>query len=92
MEHTLKELFKGYIQNNNKETLYLEQQIPAVWNDIAGDFIVSQTKKIFFKNGVLQISIPNAALKFELNTRRTELIKKINSELKKEIVKEIVFY
>ena len=62
----------------------------CVWNDLIGKdlqkFILSA--KIY--KGNLHIKLSSSALRNELSYQKTELIQKINSNLGKEIVKDII--
>jgi len=84
----------NYIQHffakNGKISLFLEQQAVALWAQTVGEFIAQQTTKIAAKQGVLYVTIPNAALRFEVLNSRNQIITKINQTLGGEVIKGII--
>ena len=84
----------SYIQHffakNGKISLFLEQQAVELWSQVVGDFIAKQTTKIAAKQGVLYVTIPNAALRFEVLNSRSQIMTKINQALGGEVVKGII--
>jgi len=91
METTIQELLNSFIHKNNKDMLFLEGRIPELWHSTAGDFISSKTKSVVMQQGTLYVTLTNAALRFELNTRRSDLRKRLNDELGMAVIREIVF-
>jgi len=91
-EHSMNDLIHNFLSKNKKETLFNEQKIVELWYKSMGNFIVSNTKSVKIKNGVLYVQIMNASLKFELMGRRTDIIKKLNEEMGIEVVKDILFF
>jgi hypothetical protein len=79
-----------YLAKNGKISLFLEQQAVALWSQTVGEFIANQTTKITSKQGVLYVTIPNAALRFEVLNSRSEIIAKINQVLGGEVIKGII--
>jgi len=84
----------SYIQHffakNGKISLFLEQQAVALWAQTVGEFIAKQTTKITAKQGVLYVTIPNAALRFEVLSSRSQIITKINQTLGSDVIKGII--
>ena len=84
----------NYIQHfftqNGKTSLFLEQQAIALWAQAVGGFIAKQTAKISAKQGVLYVTIPNAALRFEVLSSRSQIVAKINETLGCEVIKGII--
>ncbi|MCL2246631.1 MAG: DUF721 domain-containing protein [Lentimicrobiaceae bacterium] len=79
-----------FFANNGKFSLFLEQQAVDLWAETVGEFIAQQTTKISAKQGVLYISIPNAALRFEILNSRSQIITQINEKLGCEVIKGII--
>ena len=91
-EHYLQDLINSFLDKNRKKELFSEQAILKVWNEEMGDFIVSHTKSLTIKNGVLGVKIMHAALKFELIGQRSQIIKKLNDAVGMEVLKDVIFY
>ena len=79
-----------FFAKNGKTSLFLEQQAVELWSQAVGEFIAKQTTKIIAKQGVLYVTIPNAALRFELMGTRNQIISNINQKLGGEVIKGIV--
>jgi len=91
-EHYLQDLITTFLDKNRKKELFSEQAILKVWNGEMGDFIVSQTKSVTIKKGVLAVKITHSALKFELLAQKSQIIKKLNNAVGIEVLKDILFY
>jgi predicted nucleic acid-binding Zn ribbon protein len=83
-------IIQDFFVKNGKISLFLEQQAVELWSQTVGEFIAQQTTKIVAKQGVLYVNIPNAALKFEVMGRRSQIISKINETLGYEVIKGII--
>jgi predicted nucleic acid-binding Zn ribbon protein len=79
-----------FFAKNGKISIFLEQQAVELWPQIVGEFIAKQTTKISAKQGVLYVAIPNAALRFEVMSRRSQIASKINETLGYEVIKGII--
>lgn len=55
----------------------------SIWEEVVGPELAAQTQVILFKNGVLQIRVPNAALKSELENFHKDIL--LNSLQEKEM-------
>jgi len=83
-------IIQQILTKNGKITLFLEQEAVALWPQIVGEFIAKQTHRISVKQGVLYATIPNAALRFEVMSSRSQIITKINEALGGEVIKGII--
>ena len=68
-----------------------QQKALKLWGEIVGNKISKNTKPMSVKNGTLVIKTTNSVWKQELQIQKTEIIKKLNNRLKKNIIKEIRF-
>ena len=59
--------------------------------ETVGNKISKNTEPMSVKNGILVIKTTNPVWKQELQIQKTEIIKKLNNRLKKNIIKEIRF-
>ncbi|MFN3345328.1 MAG: DUF721 domain-containing protein [Chloroherpetonaceae bacterium] len=68
-----------------------EYLIIKMWKEVAGAYIanVSQVEKVY--QGVLYVKVKNAAWRNELMFKKESIIEKINQQLGKEAVKDIMF-
>ena len=68
-----------------------QQKALKLWGETVGNKISKNTEPESVKNGVLVIKAINSVWKQELQIQKTEIIKKLNKRLKKNIIKEIRF-
>jgi predicted nucleic acid-binding Zn ribbon protein len=87
---TIGNFIQQFFAKNGKISQFLEQQAVELWPETVGEFIAAQTKKISIKQGVLYVTIPIAALRFELMGSRSQIMNKLNQKLGAEVVKGII--
>ena len=68
-----------------------QQKALKVWGKTVGNKISKNTEPISVKNGILEIKTTNSVWRQELQIQKTEIIKRLNKRLKKNIIKEIRF-
>jgi len=89
-EQVICNFIRQYFAKNGKISMLLEQQAVEMWAEVVGEFIAKQTTKVSAKNGVLYVTIPNAALRFEILGSRSQIMAKLNEALGGEVIKGIV--
>src|SRR5258707_15595330 len=67
-----------------------EASIISSWERIAGKPVAKRTKRIYIRNKVLFIELDSPAMKSDLSFHRNDLIKTIEAEFGKDVLKEIV--
>jgi predicted nucleic acid-binding Zn ribbon protein len=83
----IKSMFKQY----GLEQKFDQVKLTSSWELIMGKTIAKYTTGIYFREGVLIIKLSSAALRQELLFAKTKIILKINTEMGKNIVNDIVF-
>jgi len=68
-----------------------ELKILKVWNECVGDTISKYSKPVDIKKNKLYVSVENAVWRYELSTRKEEILERVNKVLKNKIIKDIVF-
>jgi hypothetical protein len=70
-------------------------RILEVWKDCVGEAISQYSTPIEIRKNKLLVSVENAVWRYELSTKKTEILdrinEKLNSKKKVRIIKEIVF-
>ena len=87
---TLGEMIKAFYHDNHRDSALDEQRILDSWNDIVGDFIAAHTLKKSIKNGIFYLKVDADSLRNELIYAKSMLLKKLNSKVENEILKDIV--
>ncbi len=90
-EQSLGEVIQQFIKAYKIEDKITEVKINAAWGKVMGSQIQSLTEKTVFKNNVLTVYLRSAPLREELSMARTKITEKINQEVGKTAVKELVF-
>ncbi len=67
-----------------------EANIVASWERLVGKPVAKHTKRIYIRNKVLFIELDSQAMKSDLSFHKNHLIKVIETEFGKEVLKEIV--
>lgn len=87
---TLGEMIKAFYHDNHRDSALDEQRILDSWKDVVGDFIDAHTLKKSIKNGIFYVKVDADSLKNELIYAKSMLLRKLNSKVESEILKDIV--
>ena len=87
---TLGDMIKAFYHDNQRDNALDEQVILDSWKDIVGDFIAAHTLNTSIKNGVFYVKVDADSLRNELLYAKSMLLKKLNSKVEKEILKDII--
>ncbi|MEO8447543.1 MAG: DUF721 domain-containing protein [bacterium] len=68
-----------------------ELEILNVWNECVGDAIAKFSTPVEIRRNKLFVSVENAAWRYELSLKKNEIIEKLNLNLKKKIIRDIIF-
>ncbi len=89
-EQSLGEVIRQFIKAYKIEDKITEVKVTTAWGKVMGPQIQSLTEKTVFKNNVLTVYLRSAPLREELSMARTKIIEKINQEVDKKAVKELI--
>ncbi len=89
-EITIKEALEQMFSDYRISRKVDEARVVSAWTQVAGKLIARHTEKIYVKDQALYVKADNAALKHELSYHKTDLIRKLNKAVGKEVVKEMV--
>ena len=90
MQH-IQVAIQNFLRKSGLNSGVEQQEALKLWGEIVGNKISKNTKPMSVKNGTLVIKTTNSVWKQELQIQKTEIIKKLNNRLKKNIIKEIRF-
>lgn len=62
-----------------------------MWSHVVGDYIASKTSRPVVRDGIMTVSVPNAAMRQELSMSRSAIVREINRLLGKNIISDIRF-
>jgi len=66
-------------------------RVVEAWAFVAGPQVNAVTDNAWYRKGKLYVRIRSAAWRHELHLRRNEWLRRVNEELGRDIVQEIVF-
>lgn len=68
-----------------------EMTLVKGWEEVVGKMISKHTKDIYFKSGILYVTLDSSTVRQELSYAKTAIIENLNRKVKKRILKEIIF-
>lgn len=68
-----------------------EENIKAVWKEIAGEFISQNTHPVSVKEGALVLQVTQPAMRFHLEQLRPELLAKVQAKLGHDKIRSLHF-
>ena len=90
MQH-IQVAIQNFLKKSGLNSGVEQQEALKIWGKTVGNKISKNTEPMSVKNGILVIKTTNPVWKQELQIQKTEIIKKLNNRLKKNIIKEIRF-
>ena len=67
----------------------VECQALLVWNDVVGSSLAQNARPIRVKGGVLEVAVPSAVWRTQLNFMGIDIVKRINGHVGAEIIQEL---
>nr|WP_297783525.1 DUF721 domain-containing protein [uncultured Allomuricauda sp.] len=86
----LSEALNEFIQENKLQKGIDKVDAREAWVKLMGNGVNNYTSAVELKNETLYVSLSSSVLREELSLGKTKIIKMINEELGKELVKKLV--
>ena len=86
----MKEALSAFIQKNKLQRGMDKVDARAAWARLMGNGVNNYTTDIELKNDVLYVALSSSVLREELSLGKTKIIKMLNEELGKALVKKLV--
>ena len=80
--------FMNYIGLDSKMQ---ELQILNIWSECVGEAIAKFSSPQEIRKNKLFVKVENAAWRYELSLNKAGIIEKLNTKLKKKLIKDIIF-
>ncbi len=87
---SLSEIIRDFIKINKLEDGIDSAKITEIWEDITGHYISKATTNIYVKQNKLFVTINSALLRNEILLIKSELIKRINQNIGREFINDII--
>ncbi|MDX1471364.1 MAG: DciA family protein [Flavobacteriaceae bacterium] len=91
-ESPLSDVLKDFIKKNKLESGLNKVDVAQAWKDNMGAGVNNYTKKIYFENGSLHVSLSSSVLREELSYGKQKIINMLNESLGEEIIKKVVLH
>lgn len=90
-EHrTISEVLKDFVTENRLEDGLDKIDARDAWVNLMGNGVNNYTTNVILKNDTLYVSLSSAVLREELSYGKDKMIKMLNENLGKELIKHIV--
>ncbi|KGO90172.1 DUF721 domain-containing protein [Flavobacterium suncheonense] len=89
-EKPIGSLLQQFIQENKLEGGMDKINVAEAWKNLMGPGVNNYTTEVLLKGNTLYVALSSAVLREELSYGKEKIIKMINEELRKDVVKELV--
>lgn len=89
--HDITQLLNLYLREEGLETPLNQHRLMAAWPEVAGKVVAKYTRDLKIYNQVLVVHLNSAALRAELQMRRSELMKQLNDKVGSIVIYDIKF-
>ncbi|MGH2666833.1 DUF721 domain-containing protein [Flavobacterium sp.] len=89
-ESAIGDILNEIIKANRLEKGLNQISVADAWKNLMGNGVNNYTRDVLLKGSTLYVELTSAVLREELSYGKDKIIKMINEELGKEIVKEVV--
>ncbi len=89
-EGSIGDVLKEFIEKNNLSSGMDKIDVQDAWKSLMGNGVNSYTKEVVLKGSTLYVSLTSAVLREELSYGKQKIIKMINEEIGKEVIKDVI--
>ena len=89
-ESSIGDILKEIIDKNKLQPGIDQISVKEAWKSLMGNGVNSYTKDVVLKKNTLYVELTSSVLREELSFGKDKIIKMINDELRRDIVKEVV--
>lgn len=89
-EGSIADVLKQFIEKNNLQSGMDKIDVQDAWKSLMGNGVNSYTKEVVLKGTTLYVSLTSAVLREELSYGKQKIVKMINEELGKEVIKDVI--
>ena len=89
-EHSIGDVLKEFMNANKLQPGMDKMDVRDAWANLMGNGVNNYTREIMLKGTTLYVELTSSVLREELRHGKTKIVKMINEELKREVVKDIV--
>ena len=86
----MEDILKEFIQVNKLDSGMDKIDVEQAWKNLMGNGVNNYTEEVLLKRETLYVKLSSAVLRNELSYGKDKIIKMINEEMGKEVVKSLV--
>ena len=90
-ESSIGDVLKQFVTQNKLEGGMDVVNVRDAWKNLMGNGVNSYTQEVILKGTTLYVKLTSAVLREELSYGKQKIITMLNEELRKEVVKDLVF-
>lgn len=88
--NSIEDVLKEFILANRLQPGIDKIDVRDAWKNLMGNGVNNYTREIMLKGTTLYVELTSAVLREELSYGKEKIIKMINEELRREVVKEVI--
>jgi hypothetical protein len=89
-ESTIGAVLQQIIQTNKLQPGMDQIDVRDAWKQLMGSGVNTYTKNVVLKGSTLYVELGSSVLRDELSHGKSKIIKMINEELKRDVVKDVI--
>ncbi|MGX7668287.1 DUF721 domain-containing protein [Flavobacterium pedocola] len=89
-ESPIGDVLKQFIEQNKLQTGMDKINVAEAWKNLMGNGVNNYTTEVLLKGTTLYVALSSAVLREELSYGKDKIIKMLNDELNKEIIKDLI--
>lgn len=89
-ESSISDVLKQFIDDNKLQGGIDKIDVRDAWKNLMGSGVNNYTQEIMLKNETLYVQLTSSVLREELSYGKEKIIKMINEELGREVVKNVI--
>lgn len=90
-ENSISDVLQQFIKKNKLQSGMDKMDAQQAWKDVMGSGVNSYTQDIMLKGATLYVALTSSVLREELSYGKEKIIKMLNEELKKDLIKDLIF-
>ena len=90
-ENSVGDVLKHIIEANKLQVGIDQITVKEAWISLMGNGVNSYTKEVTLRKNTLYVELTSAVLRQELSYGKEKIVRMINEEFRRDVVKEIVF-
>lgn len=89
-ESSVGDILNQILKDNKLESGLNQVSVIDAWKSVMGNGVNNYTKSVALRNNILYVELTSAVLREELSYEKDKIIKIINEELRRDIIKEVI--